>query len=642
MESTNSNSSVLTLLVSSQDETRPLLSPIEAPSMRKRISQACVSPTHLCLPSKAAILILIWSAIVGAMNTLGMDTTVAVGVALKEVEFFGQKFNNILLNVLVPYLCTALVMLLYPLGGFVADIWCGRYKSVMLSLCILACSFGCLTIACTLVIIKNAGGIHLQSGGDIAGKSIFALLIIAAFFLFIIGLSGFQANFIQLGLDQLQEAPSEYLGLFVHWAMWAGCISAPIFHILFAAYGCNRSKQLLYGLFSVPSVCFLVILFVVAFSYRKRYWFYIEPGQHNPYKMVLKVLMFAKEHKYPLQRSAFTFNDVERPTRIDFAKERFGGPFKTEEVEDVKTFLRILAVLLALGPIYILEVPTSYFIFPSFTLHTGLGPQFEEDHCTTRWLLLESGTLAYAITVIVFPIYTWVIYSLLRRCIPRIFSRVLLGGVLLFLTVLFMLVIDVVGHLKFDSDVLGVGGYHSNNDNGTLTYCMFKISVTASSNDTGATGALDLPWGVHVIPNLFIGLSPMLITTSAFEFISAQSPHSMKGLLVGLLFAIKGLFQLSSAFLLLPFSLPHYWGTIDPNTVNCGFGYFVIIIVLAFTGLVVFLGVVKRYQYRERDDPPFDQMAVEEVFTRTVNQNTYQVYSPENNVEFANSIPLDS
>ena len=118
-------SSVLTLLVSSQDETRQLLSPIEAPSMRKRISQACVSPTHLCLPSKAAILILIWSAIVGAMNTMGMDTTFAVGVALKEVEFFGQKFNNILLNVLVPYLYAALVMLLYPLSGFVADIWCG-------------------------------------------------------------------------------------------------------------------------------------------------------------------------------------------------------------------------------------------------------------------------------------------------------------------------------------------------------------------------------------------------------------------------------------------------------------------------------------------------------------------------------------
>ena len=638
MESTNSKSSALTLTVSSQAETQPLLSPVDAPSIKKTLSQTCISPTHLCLPSKAAVLILFWSAIVGTMYTLAMDATVAVGVALQDVNFHGQKLDNILLNVLIPYLCTALVMLLYPLGGFMADIWCGRYKSVMISLCVLACSFGCFTIGCTFAIFGTASDIHHHSAVYTAGKSIFIIIFVAAFLLFFVGLSGFQANFIQLGLDQLHEAPSEYLGLFVHWAMWTSCICAPIFHVSFAAYGCTQSEPLLYGLFSLPMVCFLVILFVVVFSYRKRHWFYIEPGQHNPYKMVLKVLMFAKKHKYPCRRSAFSFNDVERPTRVDFAKERFGGPFKTEEVEDVKAFLRILAVLLALGPIYILEVPTSYFIFPSFTLHTGIGPKFEEDHCTARWLILESGTLAYAITVVVFPVYIWMIYSILRRCVPRIFSRILLGGVLLFLTVLFMLVIDVIGHLNFSRNDLGVDGYHSNNSSGT--YCMFKINITTSSNDTSA--ALDLPWGVHVIPNFLISLSPMLVTTSAFEFISAQSPHSMKGLLVGLLFAIKGLFQLSSAFLLLPFSLPHYWETIGPNSLNCGFGYFVIIIVLAFIGMVIFLGVVKRYQYRERDDPPFDQMAVEEVFARTVNQNTYQVYSPENNMEFANSILLDS
>ena len=201
---------------------------------------------------------------------------------------------------------------------------------------------------------------------------------------------------------------------------------------------------------------------------------------------------------------------------------------------------------------------------------------------------------------------------------------------MLILTVFFMLVIDLIGHLGFNQD-----GHYGNNDNGT--YCMFKINV--SSDDVRT---LDLSWGIHIIPNLFISFCPMLITTSAFEFISAQSPHSMKGLLVGLLFAIKGLFQLSSAILLLPFSLPQYWATIRPNTLNCGFGYFVIIIVLAFIGLVFFLAVIKWYHYRERDDPPFDQMAVEEVYVRKVNQNTYQAYSPENNIEFANSLLADN
>ena len=564
-----------------------------------------------------------------------MDATVAVGVALQGAEVHGHKLDNILLNVLVPYLCTAMIMLLYPLGGFTADVWCGRYKSVMMSLCVLACSFGCFTVGCTLTIIYKADtAINIQPLGYTVGKYTVIIIAVIAFLLFIVGLSGFQANFIQLGLDQLHEAPSEYLGLFVHWAMWAGSVSAPFFHILFAAYGCTESKRLLYGLFSLPSVCFIILLLTLVFSYRKRHWFYIEPGQHNPYKMVLKVLMYARNHKYPRQRSAFTYHDGERPTRIDFAKERYGGPFLTEEVEDVKTFLRILAVLLALGPVYILEVPTSYFIFPSFTLHTGLGPKFVNNHCTGRWLILESGTLAYVTSVVIFPMYIWLIYSLLRRCIPRIFNRLLLGGILLFLTVLYMLTVDLAGHLMFDQNGLDVDSYYGNNDNGT--YCMFKINV--SSNNVRA---LNLSWGVHVIPNILISFSPMLIATTAFEFISAQSPHSMKGLLVGMLFAIKGLFQLSSAFLLLPFALPQYWAAKGPKEVNCGFGYFVIIIGLALIGLVLFSAVAKQYKYRERDDPPYDQMAVEEVYTRKVNQNAYQVYSPENNVEFADSFLVD-
>jgi hypothetical protein len=36
----------------------------------------------------------------------------------------------------------------------------------------------------------------------------------------------------------------------------------------------------------------------------------------------------------------------------------------------------------------------------------------------------------------------------------------------------------------------------------------------------------------------------MLFYVAIYEFICAQSPHSMKGLLIGTHFAIKGIFQL--------------------------------------------------------------------------------------------------
>ena len=124
----------------------------------------------------------------------------------------------------------------------------------------------------------------------------------------------------------------------------------------------NKSMKVAQISIQVILVLFLSILLLI--SCWKRRWFHSEPGHHNPYKTVYDVIKFSKSHKHPLHRSAFTYCDNYIPSRLDFAKERFGGPFTTEQVEDVKTFLRILLVLLAVGPAFILEVPASYFIFP--------------------------------------------------------------------------------------------------------------------------------------------------------------------------------------------------------------------------------------------------------------------------------------
>ena len=629
MESKSSSGSLMIQPVSTPEESQPLLSsPLPQLSYRKRLGHACAFPSHLCPPSKAAALILVWSAIVGSTYTFAMDSSVALGVAGKTLKIHGHKHHlNIFINILIPYTCLALVLLIYPLSGFVADVCCGRYKTVIGSLCILVCSMGFFTVGSILAMASVNHIEKLPEHWHEFGAYLLSLIGLIAFFLFVIGLSGFQANFIQLGLDQLHEAPSEYLGLFVHWAIWISNITTPGLHLIFAAYACTaQSSSLLYVIFSLPPLFFIVLSLLLVFSCRKNHWFYSEPGQHNPYKTVVKVLHFTRKHKYPLRRSAFTYYGNEIPTRIDFAKERYGGPFTTEQVEDVKSFLRILVILMALAPIFVLEVPVSYFVFPSFTLHTGYGPKFiKGDHCTTRWLVLESGSLGQLLSVITFPVYIWLIFSFLRRCIPKIFNRLFLGGSLLLLGVVTMFGTDLLGHLLLNINDPRIPSYYIN---GTSSYCMFKIDVTSKH-----VKALQLHWGFHIIPNLFIGFSPMLITTTAFEFISAQSPHSMKGLLVGVFFAIRGLFQLSSAILLLPFSLPHSWNDgkfrNDPRALNCDFGYFLIVSILAIIGLVLFSVAAKRYQYRERDDPPYNQAIVEEVFARTVGRNTYQIHSPE-------------
>ena len=47
-----------------------------------------------------------------------------------------------------------------------------------------------------------------------------------------------------------------------------------------------------------------------------------------------------------------------------------------------------------------------------------------------------------------------------------------------------------------------------------------------------------------IIQNCLNAVGYMLLYIGTYEFICAQSPHAMKGLLIGTFFAIKGVFQL--------------------------------------------------------------------------------------------------
>ena len=118
-----------------------------------------------------------------------------------------------------------------------------------------------------------------------------------------------------------------------------------------------------------PFVIAIILVSLLLIGWWKQNWFNKEPlRRDNPYITIhiYEVLMFARIHKHPPRRSAFTYCDDYIPTRLDFAKQRYGGPFDTKQVESVKTFGRIL---FSIGPLFNLEVPSSYFVFPLFGLH---------------------------------------------------------------------------------------------------------------------------------------------------------------------------------------------------------------------------------------------------------------------------------
>ena len=321
--------------------------------------------------------------------------------------------------------------------------------------------------------------------------------------------------------------------------------------------------------------------------------------------MILRILNFARRHRYPLQRSAFTFSDDDKPSRLDFAKAKYGGPFTTEQVEDIKSFFNILAVLLALGPIFTMEIPSSFMGFMLFSLHIGnthYGHKEGFSNCTS-WVLVRSGSLKYIAGTLLFPIYMWVIFSCLHKRIPRIFVRLLVGIIVYMLGNLCLIITDLIGHINFKQT--------SNDDN----LCMLNYDLTSSPT-------LQMHWTATLAPSILLGVGPLIVLTTSLEFISAQCPHFMKGLMVGLFFAIIGLFQLISATALIPFSLESIWSTVsmihNPPTMNCGFGYLLFTFTAGLVGLMLFAVVARKYKYRERDDKPYNQSQVEEIFSRNL------------------------
>ena len=60
----------------------------------------------------------------------------------------------------------------------------------------------------------------------------------------------------------------------------------------------------------------------------------------------VEVLNYAWKYNYPRNRSALNYWEKEYPSRIDLGKEKYGGPFSEEEVENVKTVVHLILIMI--------------------------------------------------------------------------------------------------------------------------------------------------------------------------------------------------------------------------------------------------------------------------------------------------------
>lgn len=545
---------------------------------------------QLCPSSKFAVSILLWNCLASyCFHSYFLPAHLKV--ILSYYSGLSLRFSRVIV-----YGLFALLLMLFPLAGLAGDIKFGRFKLVTRGLLL-------VTILTPLMYLFDA-----LSSLLIDLSNVFHSLFHVCQFTSLIGFVAFYANAIPLAMDQLRDAPSGESRVFIY--LYVLIDSATYFLrtvvlILNPLKDYNSQSKVMICSFNIAIalVTFFLFLITLCFAYKRRILINVTHTV-NPYKLVYKVTAFGFHHKTPLNRSAFTYCEDEQPSRLDLGKEKYGGPFTTEEVENVKVFYGMLKIFCSYGPVFYIHLATnqtSYLLRSLFDTKLSVSFtvfNFSEVSLSSTMLILTEkaifyeGGLMYLLVAIAILSYLCLFrHSCCRFVQLKILTRLEVGIAIDLINLVFMLGVVIAAHTLKETQVCMFYNTHSLSD-------VFKPYLATL---------------LIIVQQVLAAFSSAVIQTSFLEFVCAQSPHSMKGMLIGLSYAIKGLFQMMGTIFILFFS---FQPTSSPS---CGFYYYTANIVIGLVIFAIFSYVAKRYKYRERDEPYRIHQYAEKYYSETLN-----------------------
>ena len=419
------------------------------------------------------------------------------------------------------------LLLLFPFIGLIGEMF-SRLKLVNIGVILII--VGKIYFRITALFIESFSNIFLD---------------VLAYILLLFGVGLLITNIFQFGLDQFLFQSSDKLQSYVYFIfgmiVLSDILTCSFFAILTKFVEYAILHWLIVATFLVLS--FLLVIFLVSMCYCKKYIHIEPPPQVNPVKHIYKVMKYAWLNKYPARRSAYTY--TERPSRLDLCKERYGGPFTTDEVEEVKSFWRILLVLISMFGAYSLDTPIAIADYCYNKLNFSNNSY---SHITPGLLvtvaypeLISSGSTFLCILIL-----QLVYVPLLSRYLPRLLTRMGMG---MFLAL--------------------------------CTSCSLTLLSTWLNEELFLCQ-------LSAISQVLYGCSIFFTFFTTLEFIVAQSPIRMQGLLIGLWLCQ---FYYQDTSYILSLSLTNYlWQYYTAKTV------------LVFLSCLSFLIVASKYEYRRRNE----------------------------------------
>ena len=272
--------------------------------------------------------------------------------------------------------------------------------------------------------------------------------------------------------DQIIGPTSDEQSAIVQWYYWTIIIGHALTEIIWQYFGYN---EVIIGKILVVPLAVIIISDCLC-----QQWLDRTHKVTNPIKLIIQVLNYTRRHIY--RRSA-CINEEQLP-RMNSAKNKFGGPFTEVEVEDVKTVLCLLPMVVCL----------SLFVDGLISIHIIL-------------YYLNSRTLSrnYWVPFILIPFYQLV----LRHIINSYSSRKLkCFGACLFVAILFYLI-----YIDLSSSTL------------------YFVHVE---------------WYWQVYYDFLFSIAKTIGNILLLELIITRSPDKMKGLVLGSMLACQGVVMIVS------------------------------------------------------------------------------------------------
>ncbi|KAI6650429.1 hypothetical protein LOD99_5866 [Oopsacas minuta] len=505
-------------------------------------------------------------------------------VFLVHVHFYGLYFllgnitgllvknvNDCTVNRLsdytLPSLLYGLTWTFAPIPGYIADCYWGRQK--VISGCFLFSFIGTI-----MLLILESARMNFTHGYCGIVVPIYSV----SYVLLALGSSGLLAIMIPYGVDQLQGAGEITLSNYFYWYVWCTFAAKMTIYGQYINYDRTASgvaeRLSILGNGYIAILALFIAIFVFKFSQILNILVPVVPIL-NPLKLIYQVVVNAYKTRKDSDPALKMYS---KRQWIDYATIDFGGRFSYEHVNSVKTLINMLPIMFCLVWIYSItnEFPYDLFI--------AQGAQM----ITTNSSVSDTQIISYVTTgltiLVMIPIIEipWVGIKI-RKILPTILSRLFFGTLVLTIAYIFACTIELTRLVNCDSN-----------------------------------GIRYIPIEVQIPQYILIGIGSVFILANSFEFVYAQTPLMMKGIVFGVLSSMYGIGSLLPSLI---YEILTQFGKgkeiqckdtiiaiyqtemLDQCVGKCTKSYvtFCLIIFLSMVHSVIFCIVIRRYKHWNRN-----------------------------------------